>query len=143
MAILFLYLVTLLHIRKCEDSCAYPESFVRGGPTLTFFLVDEGRKDPNTTKSGPSLARQQNAIKMAFRWQAGDGLRLNNGCFVIFQGVRNSSAKKPYIFVTFQGGGLDPLSPNLDPRMRLMTSSLMKKRIKLLNNKDCTVTGSC
>ena len=27
----------------CHCSCADPESFVRGGPTLTgFFLVDEG-----------------------------------------------------------------------------------------------------
>ena len=38
-----------------------PESFVRGVPTLTFFvvfLVDEGREDPNTTLSGTLLARQ-------------------------------------------------------------------------------------
>ena len=35
--------------------CAGPESFVRVGPTLTtFFLVDEGREDPSTTKGGPS-----------------------------------------------------------------------------------------
>ena len=27
-----------------------------------FFLVDDGREDPNTTISGPSLARQQNTI---------------------------------------------------------------------------------
>ena len=27
-----------------------------------FFLVDEGRKDPNTTINGPSSARQRNAI---------------------------------------------------------------------------------
>ena len=46
--------------------CADPESFASGGPTLTFFsLVDEGREDPNTTLSGPSLARQRNAIKIA------------------------------------------------------------------------------
>ena len=38
--------------------CADPESFVRGGPTLTtfivilFFLVDEGRDDPKTLKTG-------------------------------------------------------------------------------------------
>ena len=43
-------------------SCADPESFVRGGPTLTMFLVNKGRKDPNTTISGPSSARQRNAI---------------------------------------------------------------------------------
>ena len=38
-----------------------------GGPTLTFlllllFLIAEGREDPNTTISEPSLACQQNAI---------------------------------------------------------------------------------
>ena len=47
--------------------CADPESFVRGGPTLTgfflfFFLVDEGREDPNTTISEPSSSCQQNGI---------------------------------------------------------------------------------
>ena len=47
--------------------CADPESFVRGGPLLTFFFffvlffLDEGRKDHNTTISGPSSARQRNA----------------------------------------------------------------------------------
>ena len=39
-------------------SYADPESFVR-----VFFLVDgEGRDDHNTTKSGPSSARQRNAM---------------------------------------------------------------------------------
>ena len=47
--------------------CAEPDSFARGGPTLTTFffsfLVDEGRKDPNTTISGPPSARQRNAMR--------------------------------------------------------------------------------
>ena len=52
-------------------SCADPEMFVRGGPTLIrlffirfvfLFLVDERREDPNTTRSGPYLARQRNVI---------------------------------------------------------------------------------
>ena len=47
-------------------SCADLESFVRVGPSLTFFfvvfLVDEGRKDQNTTISRTSLAHQGNAI---------------------------------------------------------------------------------
>ena len=42
-------------------------------------LVDEGRTDPNTTISGQSSPRQQNAIKMAFRWRADDGPTLNSG----------------------------------------------------------------
>ena len=45
-----------------QDTCADPDSFVRGGPTLTIVLVDEGREDPNTSISGPSSARQRNAI---------------------------------------------------------------------------------
>ena len=40
--------------------CADQESFVMGGPKLLFF--DEGREDPNNTKSGPSSARQRNAM---------------------------------------------------------------------------------
>ena len=51
-------------------SCADPESFVRGGPTLTMFffvfLGDEGREDPSTTLSGQLSARQRNAIKWCF-----------------------------------------------------------------------------
>ena len=30
-------------------TCGDPKSFVRGVPTLTHFLVDEGMEDPNTT----------------------------------------------------------------------------------------------
>ena len=49
------------NIDSLSKSCVDPESFVRGGPTWTgffwwFSLVDEGRKDPNTTVGGPSLA---------------------------------------------------------------------------------------
>ena len=35
---------------------------------------------------------------------------------MIFQGIRTSIAKEPYIFVIFQGGP-NPLSPPLDPHM--------------------------
>ena len=41
------------------------------------FIGDEGREDPNCTKRGPSLARQQNVILMTFRWRANDGPMLN------------------------------------------------------------------
>ena len=52
---------------RVDNPCADPESFVRGGPTMTtsflfFVLVDEGREDLNTTISGPSSALQQNVI---------------------------------------------------------------------------------
>ena len=92
-----------------------PESFVRGGPTLMFF--DEGRERSSTTISGPSSARQQNAI-MAFRWHADDGPTLNAGLVaVIFQGTWTCIARKPYIFGIFQGGR-DLLSPPPPPPLR-------------------------
>ena len=45
------------------------------------------------------------------------------GSFLIFQGIPTSIAKKPSIFVIFQGGGgggPDSLSPLLDPHMVFM-----------------------
>ena len=39
-----------------RQTCADPESFVRGGPIFFFFLVNEQREDPNTTINGPLLA---------------------------------------------------------------------------------------
>ena len=42
-----------------------------------FSCFDEGRKDSNTTISGPSTARQRKAIQMAFRWRADGGPSLN------------------------------------------------------------------
>ena len=41
---------------------------------FVFFLIDGVIEDPNTTINGPPLARQRNAIKMAFRWRADAGL---------------------------------------------------------------------
>ena len=55
-------------LASSQSLCTNPGSFVREGPTLTsffsflFFLVDEGREDPNTTKSGPLSAHQRNAF---------------------------------------------------------------------------------
>ena len=40
-------------------------------------LVDEEKENPNTSISGPSSARQRNAIEMAFRWCADDCPTLN------------------------------------------------------------------
>ena len=82
-------------------SCLDPGSIVRGSPTLTiFFLVDAVREDPNTTISGPSLAHQQNAIKMAFRWCANDGPTFNAGlvalCF--FRGSGPVLLRNPIFF---------------------------------------------
>ena len=58
----------------------------RGSKFDKAFLVDEGRKDPDTTISGPSSARQRNAFQMAF---AGVPMMVQTiefwlGSFVIF-----------------------------------------------------------
>ena len=43
---------------------------------------------------------------MVFCWHADDGPKLNAGLVaVIFWGIRTGIARKPYIFVIFQGGG--------------------------------------
>ena len=81
----------------------------RGSNFDTFFLVDEGREDPSTTVSGPSSAHQKNAIKWRFAgvpMMADDGPTLNAGLVaVIVQGIRTCIARKPYIFVIYQGEG--------------------------------------
>ena len=55
---------------------------------------------------------------MAFRWRADGGPALNAGLLALLflMGTRTSIAKKPYIFVIFQGGP-DTLSAPLDPHM--------------------------
>ena len=98
---------------NCRRTCADPESFVKGDPTLTTFVfkVDRGREDPSPTLSGPSSARQRNAFETplkAFRWHADECPTLNAGLeTVIFQEIRTCIARKPYIFVIFQCGGPD------------------------------------
>ena len=86
--------------------CSDPESFFRGGPTLTtfFVLVDDGREDPNTT------------IRLKGCFTGGPMIKCWLGSFVALQGIRTSIAKKPNLFVIFQGGP-DPLSPLLGPPM--------------------------
>ena len=47
--------------------------------------------------------RHLNGVFAGIRMMAQHGMLL--GSFVIFQGIRTSTAKEPYIFVIFQGGG--------------------------------------
>ena len=59
---------------------------------VVFSLVDKGREDQNTIKSGPPSVRTQNTIEMVFR------LWPNIECwlvsFVVLQGIRTGIAKK-------------------------------------------------
>ena len=102
--------------------CADPESFARGGPTLTTFLfsllVYEGRKDANTTVIGSLWARQRNAIYMAFRWSAHDDPTLNAGLVAlrIFRGSEPVLQRNP-IFCDFSGGEVWTPCPPLDSPM--------------------------
>ena len=64
------------------------------------FLVEEERKDPNTTISGPSLARQRNAVM-----DDGPIHSIWLGSFMIVQGIWTSVAKKPNMFA--------PLNPRM------------------------------
>ena len=79
--------------------------FLREGPNLItffFFFFFKWIGDPNTAINGPTFARQQNAIEMAFCWWADDGPTLNAGLVALW--IWTSIAKQPYIFVIFQGG---------------------------------------
>ena len=62
--------------------CADQESFVRRfSVCVCVFLVDAVREDQNKSKSGPSSARQRNAIEIAFRWRADGGPTLDAAWF--------------------------------------------------------------
>ena len=71
------------------------------------FLVDEGRDDPNTTKSGPTLTCQQNTIKMVFRWCVNVDQTLNADLAALwfFRVSGPVLLRNPIFFVFFRGGG--------------------------------------
>ena len=57
---------------------------------------------------GPPAKRYLNGVSLEYRWCPNIECWL--GSFVIFQGIRTSITKKPYIIVIFQGGP-NPLPP--------------------------------
>ena len=78
-----------------------------------FFLFDEGKKDPNTTISGPSLVRQRNAIKWRFASVQMMSLHLMLAWKLCdIQGILTSIENKTYLFVIFQERGPDPMPPS-------------------------------
>ena len=114
-----------LHYGTHVHACADPESFARGGRTLTgvFFFFswwgEEGSKYHHKRAIiGPPPKRHLNGVSLACRcWP---NIECWLGIFVLFQGIRTSIAKKPYTFVIFQGGvGLPAAPSSLDPHMML------------------------
>ena len=95
-----------------------------------FFLVDKERKTPNTTISGSSSARQRYSIK----WRANDGPILNVGLVALWiLGDLDQYCWNP-MFLCFLRGCPDPLSPPLDPHMKmnriyLISQCLRERRI--------------
>ena len=113
-------------------SCADPESFVRGGPIFKCFFLcvfcfcfvfswygEVGSKfHYHRAIIGPPAKCHLNGVLLGCRWWPNIECWL--GSFVIFQGIGNSIAKKPYNFVIFQGGGVSGPPPpprSLDPCM--------------------------
>ena len=67
---------------------------------------------------GPPVKRHLNGVSLAGRWWPNIKCWLRS--FVVYSGNPTSIAKKPYIFVIFQGGGVSgPPVPPLDPLMTL------------------------
>ena len=98
-------------------------------------------------KRGPRYYNYKRAIigpqaKLAYRWWP--IMKYWLGSFVFFQGIRTSIAKEPYIFVIFQEGVPDSLSPPLDARMskkstffvHIYNMELVAREFSPLNYKD-------
>ena len=59
---------------------------------------------------GPSTKRHLNGVSLACQWF--HNIECWLGSFVIFQGIRTSIGKKPYMFFfIFHGGGFGPPVP--------------------------------
>ena len=103
----------------------------RGSNFDFFFLVDEGRGIQIPLK----VSHHRPASEMAFRWPADDGPTLNAGLVVCcFQGFQTSIAKKPYIFVIFQGGP-DPCPPSGSTHVcSTFSANKVKKKIHFIIN---------
>ena len=109
----------LWHMRKTFNPHMHgSRKFSQRGSTFDSILVVELREDPNTTILkrtiiSPPAKSHINGVSLAYRrWPKIESWL---GSFVIFQGIRTSIAKKPYIFVIFHGrsGPLPPPPPPL------------------------------
>ena len=137
-------------MRGCKTKSGFipePRKFCQRGSnsaTLTtlfflYFLVDEGRGDPNTTESGPSSV----CHSLAGRWWPIIVCWVDS---VDFQGIRTSIAKTPITLSFFGGGGLDPLS-TLDPRIGFLANRITRHtrfscdKAKLMQNNSISLSS--
>ena len=94
---------------------------------------------------GPPAKRHLNGVSHACRcWP---NIECWLGSFRIFQGIRTCIAKKPYIFVIFQGKGVRTPFPPLDPHMHkslyhqshiLVSSEIMNTFLYKVNHEKYT-----
>ena len=111
---------------------------------VQLFSLDEGREDPNTTKSRPyywpASGKPFYGVLLAGEWWPNIECWL--GSFVVFQGIRTSIAKKPYIFVIFQDP--DPLPPPPPSRfVHVMTCAHSKGSDQAGNCQEWSVVTVC
>ena len=92
--------------QKCTGFMRGSRKFCQMGSNFDNVFYDVGREDPNSTISGPSLARQRNAIKMAFRWRADDGPTLNAGLVALW--LSGDPDRGSIVGFFFRGFGLSP-----------------------------------
>ena len=105
---------------------------------VLLFLVDEERKDPNTTISGPSSARQRNATLMVFHWQADGGPTLN-AVLVALSFFRGSGPVllRNLINCDFSGGGVQTPCPSpLDQGMCIQFNILFASNTVVVKTVD-------
>ena len=120
-----------------NSACGDPESFVKGGTSLTTFLGiffvswwgDTGSKSHYLGIIVPPVTRHFNGVSLAGRWWP--FIECVLGSFVIFPGWSGPVLLRNLFFVFFRGGGPD-LCPPLDPRMQGRRRSRVRPYIRNL-----------
>ena len=126
---------TIQSLQKWQcHPCADPEKFCqRGSTTLkTFFKVSEGGGGSKWRYKraifSPPAKRHLHGVSQGCWWWSNIEFWL--GSFVIFQGIRISLAKNPYIFVIVPGGP-NPLPPPPSGPVHAITGDVKKLKHKV------------
>ena len=97
-----------IHILNCINQHARTQKVLSVGVQLWCFYLawwgeERSKYHYKRTIIGPPAKRHLNGVSLACQWWP--YIECSLGSFVIFKGIQTSFAKKPYIFVIFQGGG--------------------------------------